>query len=225
MISLLNKYNVKVIIDEKGCEWFQADDVGKVLGLENIRRQLNRVVKEKYRMKFNNSNVANCPIRNFKEELPNRGQNFIKAQAVYQIAFRSNKPDAIEFTEWVSEVIELIRNNRYFIADEKTDIWLGARADSKEVRKSETDTIKEFVEYAKSQGSSKPNWYYKHFTNLVRKKLEIPKDLKRDDMSQKILRDIQALETIISMKLNKLLLKDKDYKEIYKTVKEMIEMI
>jgi len=220
MIGFLKKYNVRTIITDRE-EWFCAKDIEKFLDKENIRVQLAKV-KEKYKTEFNNSNVRETYIRNFKEPLPNRGMKFIKPQAVYQICFRSNKPEAVEFTEWVSEVIELIRNNGYYIATEKDDIWLGTREDSKEVRKDETNMIKEFVEYAKSQGSSKPNWYYKHFTNLVRKKLEIPRELKRDDMSQKTLRDIQALETIISMKLNTLLAKDKGYKEIYVLIKELI---
>lgn len=225
MLGILKKYEVRVIFDENMDEWFNADDVGKVLGLENIRRQLNRIVKEKYRKKFNSSNVANCPIRNFEGNLPNRGVNFIKSQAVYQIAFRSNKPDAMEFTEWVSEVIELIRKNGYYIADEKSDQWLGVRCESKKVRRTFTDEIQEFVYYATLKGSNKPTMYYKHFTKLVNDKLEIPKELKRDDLSQDILMDIMALERVIAMKLPKLINEDMDYKQIYKIIKELINNI
>jgi len=223
MIGLLKKYNVRTIITDRE-EWFCAKDIEKFLDKENIRVQLAKV-KEKYKTEFNNSNVRETYIRNFKEPLPNRGMKFIKPQAVYQICFRSQKPEALEFTEWVSEVIELIRNNGYYIATEKDEQWLGTRTDSIEIRKSEADTIKEFVAYAKSQGSSKPNWYYKHFTNLVRKKLAIPNELKRDDMSQKILLRISSLEGVMCMKLETLLLQNKNYKEIYKVVKELIQDI
>ncbi|SJQ88518.1 Uncharacterised protein [Clostridioides difficile] len=67
--------------------------------------------------------------------------------------------------------------------------------------------------------------YYKHFTELVRRKLGIPKDVKRDELNQSELFDIQALERIISMKLPKLIDKDMNYKEVYKKIKELIEMI
>ncbi|MCW0603562.1 BRO family protein, partial [Clostridioides difficile] len=75
------------------------------------------------------------------------------------------------------------------------------------------------------QGSNKPQMYYKHFTELVRKKLGIPKGVKRDELNQSELFDIQALERIISMKLPKLIDKDMNYKEVYKKIKELIEMI
>ncbi len=93
------------------------------------------------------------------------------------------------------------------------------------VRKDFTDEIQEFVYYATSQGSNKPQMYYKHFTELVRKKLGIPKGVKRDELNQSELFDIQALERIISMKLPKLIDKDMNYKEVYKKIKELIEMI
>ncbi|HBF5318296.1 TPA: BRO family protein, partial [Clostridioides difficile] len=60
---------------------------------------------------------------------------------------------------------------------------------------------------------------------LVRKKLCIPKGVKRDELNQSELFDIQALERIISMKLPKLIDKDMNYKEVYKKIKELIEMI
>ena len=44
-------------------------------------------------------------------------------------------------------------------------------------------------------------------------------------MEQKVLLNIQALETIISMKLNTLMLTNKNYKEIYQIVKELITTI
>lgn len=125
----------------------------------------------------------------------------------------------------VKKVLKKIEENRFYIATEKDDVWLGVRTDSKITRKEETDTIKEFVELAKQQGSSKPNWYYKHFTNLVKNKLKIPKELKREELSQKSLRDIQALEAIITMKLERLILNETHYKETYQAIKDMIEDI
>ncbi|HBG1010316.1 TPA: BRO family protein, partial [Clostridioides difficile] len=51
------------------------------------------------------------------------------------------------------------------------------------------------------------------------------KGVKRDELNQSELFDIQALERIISMKLPKLIDKDMNYKEVYKKIKELIEMI
>lgn len=223
MISLLKKYNVKTIITEDE-EWFCSKDIQEFLNKENIRVQLAKV-KEKYKKKFNNSNVRETYIINFDDKLPNRGITFIKPQAVYQICFRSNKPEALEFTEWVSEVIELIRKNGYYIANEKDEKWLGIRQESKKERRSFTDEIQEFVYYATKQGSGKPEMYYKHFTKLVNDKLKIDKNLNRDDLSQDLLMDIMALERIISMKISNLITEETPYKEVYKKIKELINNI
>ncbi|MDU8789389.1 BRO family protein, partial [Clostridioides difficile] len=138
---------------------------------------------------------------------------------------RSNKPEAKLFTKWVTQTLKQIRIHGYYIATEKDQEWLDIRAEGKKVRKDFTDEIQEFVYYATSQGSNKPQMYYKHFTELVRKKLGIPKGVKRDELNQSELFDIQALERIISMKLPKLIDKDMNYKEVYKKIKELIEMI
>jgi len=223
MIAILKKYNCRMIYNERE-EWFHAGDIGKILELTNIRKVLPNIEKE-FKMKFKEPDVTESYNRNFTERLNNRGELFLKPHAVYNVAFRSNKPEAKEFTRWVTEVIESVRTNRYYIATEKDEKWLGARKDSKIARKSETDVIKEFTEYAKNQGSHKFNMYYKHFTNLPYKKLNIPKELKRDDMSQDVLMRVQTLEVLISMKLKTLMAKNEEYKEIYQIIKELINNI
>ncbi|AXU32544.1 TPA: hypothetical protein KSJ14_004220 [Clostridioides difficile] len=146
-------------------------------------------------------------------------------KGIYAIVRKSNMPVSDEYFDWVYEVIHSIKENGYYIANEKDEEWLGIRVEGKKVRKDFTDEIQEFVYYATSQGSNKPQMYYKHFTELVRKKLGIPKGVKRDELNQSELFDIQALERIISMKLPKLIDKDMNYKEVYKKIKELIEMI
>lgn len=107
--------------------WFHAGDIGEELGVTNIRQLLPNI-DIKYRKKFTASNVYNIYNSNFKEQLYNTGEIFIKPHAVYNIAFRSNKPEAKLFTEWVSEVIEKIRINGYYRATEKDEKRLGVRA-------------------------------------------------------------------------------------------------
>ena len=117
------------------------------------------------------------------------------------------------------------KRNGYHIATEKDEAWLGVRADSKQTRHEFTDEIQAFVYYALQQGSSKPEWYYKTFTELVNKKLDIPKGSKRDDLPQHLLLDIMALERIIAMKLPKLITSDMHYKQVYLEIKKLIEAI
>lgn len=146
-------------------------------------------------------------------------------QGIFSIVRKAKTKVADEYFDWVYDVIQNIKKNGYYISTQKDEKWLGIREDSKSTRKEETDEIKLFVDYAKSNGSSKPEKYYIHFTNLARKKLNIPKDLKRDNMTQKQLRDIMALETIISLKIPKLIDKNVEYHEAYKKIKQLIEII
>lgn len=146
-------------------------------------------------------------------------------RGIYAICGYSNKEIAEQFNDWAYEVIISIRKNGYYIATEKDEKWLGVRTDSKRTRREFTDEVQEFVHYAIKQGSNKPNMYYVHFTKLVNEKLGIPKGTKREDLDQGILMDIMALERVMSMKLPKLINKEMNYKEIYKEIKKLIEII
>lgn len=161
MLKVLLEKNVRMIWSNNGNEvWFSANDVAGELGIANIRDTLRNIDSE-YKKIFKNSNVGETYIRNFKEQLPNRGENFVSEEAVYNMSFRSNKP----------------------------------------------------------------NMYYMHFTKLVNEKLGIPKGTKREDLDQGILMDIMALERVMSMKLPKLIKKEMNYKDIYKEIKKLIEII
>ena len=137
---------------------------------------------------------------------------------------RSRQPIADDFNDWVSDVIISIRKNGYYIASEKDDKRLGIREETKKVRRMETDTIKKYVEYAKSQGSIHADMYYQNFTKLVQNCLGIEAGT-RDDLDQKTLLRLKSLETLIDMRLENLLETDIPYKDMYADVKELIRSI
>ncbi len=236
MLKILEEKNVRMIFTKDGNEiWFNANDVAEELGIVQINSTLRNIDTE-YKKKFkeidlskvhdmHNSGVTKRYSRNFKKALYNTGEIFITEEGVYNLAFRSNKPEAKIFTKWVSKVLREIRINGFYIATDKDEQWLGVRTESKIARRSFTDEIKEFVEYALKQGSHNPNMYYIHFTKLVNEKLGIPKNAKREELSQSILMDIMALERVMSMKLPKLVTKDMPYKDIYKEIKNLIATI
>lgn len=205
------------IFEENKEKYFSASEVGEMLeySLANISKMVVKIDDEEKKQFCVHTKSTSTKARN-------QNQWFLTKDGLFELLFQSRKPIAKEFKTEIKRVLKEIDKNGYYIATDKDDFWLGIRQDTKEVRKTETDTIKEFVELAQSQGSSKPKWYYKHFTELVRKKLNIPSDVKRDNMEQKTLLNIQALETVISMRLNTLMLTDKSYKEIYQLVKELI---
>lgn len=223
MFNLLEKYNVRIIQTEEEI-WFSAEDLGELLEIKNIRDAV-RKIEEEDKMKFNNSNVEETYIRNFESKLPNRGTTFLTEQGVYQIAFRSNKIEAQQFTKWVSKVVKEIRRNGYYILEEQEkQRWFATRKETKEVRKQETDMIKTLVEYAREQGSEHPEKYYISYTNLANKTLGI-KANERNKLNQSDLLKLKSFETLITIKIEQGIKEGLHYKEIYKKVKNFMEMI
>lgn len=102
---LFAEHEVRTAIDDNGEPWFCAKDVYEALGIQwkNRAGSLTRT-PEKW--------ISPCYLQ---------GQSgsgeviFIKEPAVYQATFRSNKPDAVKFTEWVcEEVLPAIRKQGFF---------------------------------------------------------------------------------------------------------------
>ena len=145
-------------------------------------------------------------------------------QGIYAICGYSNKEIAERFNDWVYETIISIRKNGYYIVSPKDEKWIGTREQSKQVRKAETNTIKKFVEYATSQGSTHANNYYTNFTKIANKKAGIEPG-KRDSADQKTLLRLKSLETLIEMRLETLMNNHIPYKQVFTDVKDMIDMI
>ena len=141
---------------------------------------------------------------------------------IYAMCARSRQAVADDFNDWVAEVISSIRKNGYYIAAEKDSKWLGIRNESKQARRYETDQIKLFVEYAKEQGSKSADRYYMIFTKLINSKIGIQSG-KRDELSQETLMELKSLETLVKMRIRKLIEKKTPYKKIYQDVKMLVE--
>ena len=142
-------------------------------------------------------------------------------RGIYEACRWSNQKVADEFNDWVYEIIQSIKKNGYYIASEKDSKWLGIREESKEARKYETDQIKRFVEYAKEQGSRNADKYYMMFTKLINNKLGLQGG-QRDNISQETLLELKSMETLMKMRIRKLMEKDMPYKEIYQDVKMLV---
>lgn len=141
---------------------------------------------------------------------------------IYAMCARSRQAVADGFNDWVAEVISSIRKNGYYIASEKDSKWLGIRNESKQARRYETNQIKLFVEYAKGQGSKSADRYYVLFAKLINSKIGIQSG-KRDELSQETLMELKSLETLVKMRIRKLMEKKTPYKKIYQDVKILVE--
>ena len=107
--------------------------------------------------------------------------------------------------------------------DNKNDpAWAGIRGNSVAGRIEETDAIKEFVEYATTQGSTKANFYYKHITNATYKALGlmVQKNPKlRDQLDIYEISELILAERLAKDMLRKYMSMGRNYKDIYESVK------
>ncbi len=99
--------------------------------------------------------------------------------------------------------------------------WQQTRQEAKENRLLETDAIKSFVAYAKSQGSQHADRYYCSLTQLANKAAGISQGRDKADIQQ--LNNLTLVEHIISEVLQDSMQQGKPYKEIYLACKARIE--
>lgn len=100
----------------KGQVLFNPYHVGECLELNGdaVRKVMSRM-NEKQVLKISNSDVTNNHIR----KLNNAGENFLTESGVYKLVFKSRKPNAEKFTDWVTdEVLPSIRKHGMYAVDD-----------------------------------------------------------------------------------------------------------
>ena len=99
-----------------------------------------------------------------------------------------------------------------------------ARIEGKAVRRTETDAIKDLVEYASAKGSSNASMYYATITKMTNSLLGIESG-QRDKLDHKSLQQIKVAETIVEIAIRDGLKAELPYKEIYKLCKDRVSSI
>jgi len=89
------------------------------------------------------------------------------------------------------------------------------------IRNELMDSVKIFVELAKSQGSRNANWYYKAILDLVKEKAGIPKGIKVKDADLMIYPNFQRVCYAMKNAIMQLNNTKMYYKTIYKKIKDL----
>lgn len=103
------------IIEINGQVLFNPYDVGKCLELAEgtVRDHISKF-NSKQVVKLKNSVAGSTNIR----KLNNAGENFLTESGVYKLVFKSRKPDAEKFTDWVTdEVLPSILKHGTYMTD------------------------------------------------------------------------------------------------------------
>ena len=96
-----------------------------------------------------------------------------------------------------------------------------ARLDGKQVRRLETDAIKDLIEYAKASGSSRPEMYYVSLTTMTNKSLGIESG-QRDKMDARQLQLLKIAETLVEIAIRDGLKAELHYKDVFRLCKDRV---
>ncbi|UYO61859.1 hypothetical protein LNN31_13850 [Acetobacterium wieringae] len=100
------------VFELNGLVLFNPYHVAECLDIKNVRDNIVKM-NEKQVVKLTNSNVG---ITDFRK-LHNTGENFLTESGVYKLIFKSHKPDAEKFQDWVTdEVLPTIRKTGSYTA-------------------------------------------------------------------------------------------------------------
>lgn len=104
------------ILEIDGQILFNPYDVGNCLHIKNVRDRIKNFNQNQV-IKLTNSDVGNTDIR----KLNNAGENFLTESGVYKLVFKSRKPDAEKFTDWIAdEVLPTIRKTGTYKTNQNT---------------------------------------------------------------------------------------------------------
>lgn len=127
--------------------------------------------------------------------------------------------------EWKLKYIKVFDEMEAFIAERHSSEWLITRKQGKLIRRSETDTIANLIEYAEAQGSrNMRHKAYETYSKLVNALVGIEKG-QRDKVPFKTIATIGFLEDMILHTIDEEMQKGTHYKEIYKICKANGEQI
>ena len=109
-LMIFEEHEVEVF-ELEGQVLFNPYHVGECLEIgESAVRMAVSKMNQKQVIKLKNSDVKNIDIR----KLNNAGENFLTESGVYKMVFKSHKPNAEAFTDWITDgmknVKRLIRN-------------------------------------------------------------------------------------------------------------------
>ena len=180
---------------------------------------------------FGEGYVINLPL-----ETTTGTQNavFVFESGLTFLISRSRTEKGKRMNRWIhSEVLPSIRKTGSYST--KAPIaalveWHEDRLQGKVVRRSLTDTIKILCEYAAAQGSTKPEKYYIHFSNLVNKYvIAAPIDSKIKDKRNRMTGDqlhyVRTIETVLTKLIDDRMTLGDDYHEIYSICKDRVAAI
>ena len=122
--------------------------------------------------------------------------------------------------EWKLQYIRAFNQMEKLIQEKSTAAYQLSDQAEKATRKTETDIIKEFVEYARAQGSIHADHYYSNYTRLAYKAVGITDQTTAAGMQ---LEDLSLVEHLIAHTLRAGMAAGYNYRDIYQSCKDRLK--
>ena len=122
--------------------------------------------------------------------------------------------------EWKLQYIRAFNQMEKLIQEKSTAAYQLSDQAEKATRKTETDIIKEFVEYARAQGSTHADHYYSNYTRLAYKAAGITDKTTAAGLQ---LDELSLVEHMITHTLKAGMAAGYSYRNIYQTCKDRLE--
>ncbi len=146
------------------------------------------------------------------------------AKGVYETCRWSRQPKADAFYDYVYEILEELRLNQAGITKKDIKHWEQMRAKGILTRHDETDAIKDFVQYAISQGSTHADMYYVLYSKLANNMVGLLSG-QRDLATIDQLCGLTVVENIIAKTILAGIELGMPYKDIYQACKARLETL
>lgn len=187
-------------------------------GTDNQHLSVMRLVKKHLKRfeKYGRVEFMDLKSKNPKGGRPTKIAQLNEIQAMYLVTLLDNTDKVLDFK---ALLVEEFCRMRKVLAERQTEAWLESRKAGKLTRRSETDVIKELIEYAKSQGSTHADKLYITYSRLANKVAGISQ---RDLANIKQLNILDEVETMIFHVIKLGIVSGKHYKEIYQDCKRRL---
>lgn len=123
MNSLFNfKGNEVEIFEYKGEILFNPRDVAKCIGIteSTLRDHISKFTKTQV-IKLKNKDISDVGLIDFRK-LNNAGENFLKEPGLYKLIFKSEKSEAEEFQDWVTDsVLPTLRQTGGYVIEDREE--------------------------------------------------------------------------------------------------------
>lgn len=201
------------------------------LGFKVEHRALKRLI-ERYRSEFEELGIITTPLQKLilKAGRPTEDFELNEAQSTYLATLLTNNVNVRKFKlKLTKEFFSLRETLRNITFQKKDQDWIAKRNAGKIDRRIETDAIKEFINYAKSQGSQNADKYYMIISKMENQSLVHLELLKqnfdniRDVVDMFTLSALQMADAMTAVIIRQGMKDCIFYKEIFQLAKSKVE--